>query len=305
MCGSSAPEDKSDKVAAIDAQRAREAQEEARRVEAEKRARFESTLSGAYSTAVDDAKNYFSSQGLDPSQYLSAISSSANSAKSRVPDLDGSPGTYFDNLGAQIYTREQDAQRSRGMRDIDTYAREGFAERRIKDESDDPFLQAILEDRYSKGDAFVRNLLDRGVVTNSGYEAARSDLDRQKAGAMSRLQTLGLAELERGRGNLRGVANTARTAANSLRLGDQFDPYEYSGEIDRKSSDFFSNLAATLEGSAPTDLFNTKGLAAIAGASQGAQNTAFNPDAFLGFGDTSTEEDDDEDEDEVVGGPIF
>lgn len=296
MGGGSPQQDNSPQVAQIEAEQAREAREEERRKDDEARQRFETALGGAYSTGINSARDYFSSQGLNADDYIGAITQGANAARSRVPDLDVSPGTYFENLGAQIYEQEQDAQRARALRGFDTFAREGFATRRIANDTDDPFLEAILEERRADADDYVRNLLDRGVVTQTGYDAAISELDDQRAGANARLQDIGLAELERGRGSLRDIASTGRSAASNLRLGDVFDPYAYQGDIDTAQAEFFSRLGENLRAASPDNLFDTSGLAGIAGATQGAQNTVFDPDAVAGLVD----DDEDEDEDDIV-----
>jgi len=293
MCGGGgAPIDKSAETAQIQAaENERARQEAARQAEEQKRA-FESRLSSAYGTGIDSARNFFASQGLDPDQYINSIQSSANSAKSRVPELDASPGTYFDNLGASVFEQLQEAERSKALRGIDSFAREGFANRRITNDVDDPFLAAILEERRAEADNYARRLLDRGVVTNSGYEAAIADLEKQRPGADMRLQDIGLAELERGRGQLRDLASTGRSNASQLRLGEMFDPYEIEGDLNRTQSDFFARLGERLRANAPKNLFDTSGLAGIAGAAQGAQNTAFDPDALAGLYTDEEEEDD-------------
>lgn len=298
MCGGTPPEDKSAEVARIQAEEARLAREEQMRRDAEARKAFEGRLSGAYTTGIDTAKNFFASQGLDPNEYMGSIASAANSARSRVPDLDSSPGTYFDNLGAQIFEQLQEAQRSKALRGFDSFARDGFANKTITDTSDDPFLEAILAERQAEADNYMRRLFDRGVVTQTGYDAGIKDIAGQRASANARLQDIGLAELERGRGSLRDIAATGRSNASQLRLGDFFDPYEYQGEINDATSNFFANLANNLRANAPTDLFDTSGLAGIAGAASGAQNTAFDPNAVAGLFGDDDEEDIDEDEEE-------
>ncbi len=299
MCGGggSAPEDKSAEAARIQADADRQAREDQRLLDEQNLQRFNDNLSSAYSTGLDSSKQYFQSQGLDPNEYLAAITQNANSAKSRVPQLDASPGTYFEGLGAQTYNQLEEADRAKALRGIDTYAREGFDANRITNSADDAFLLSILEERRASADDYLRNLLDRGVVTDSGYQAGIADLDDQRVGANARLQELGIAELERGRGSLRDIAGQARTAASQARLGDGFDPYSYQSRIDQEQADFFANLSGNLRSVTPDDLFDTDGLAGIAGAAQGAQNTAFDPSAISGIFADSDEDDEDEEED--------
>lgn len=293
---SPAPRDNSLDLERMRQQEADRAREQQRYEDEQKRSRFETNLSNAYTTGIDGARNYFISQGLDPERYMGAISQGANSARSRVADLDSSPGTYFENLGAQIFDREQEGARNKALRGFDSFAKEGFARRAIGNDVDDPFLSSILEESRANADDYARNLLDRGVITNSGYEAALGDLDKQRAGANLRLQDIGLAELERGRGQLRDIAAEGRSAASQLRLGDDFDPYSYQKDINKTQADFFTGLGDNLRANAPDDLFDTSGLAGIAGASQGAQNTAFDPNALAGFGDKEDEEKEDEED---------
>lgn len=308
MCGGGGtpPQDNSAEVARIEAEEARRAREERQRQEEAARAQFENRLSSAYTTAVDNASNYFAAQGLDPADYISDITSSAQSARSRVPDLDASPGTYFENLGASVYDRLEDAQRSRAQRNFDTFASDGFATRRIGSDVDDPFLEAILAEQQAAADDYARRLLDRGIVTQGGYDAAIEDIVGQRAGANARLQDIGLAELERGRGSLRDIAATGRSAASRSRLGDAFDPFQYQRDIDSAQADFFSGLGENLRASAPEDLFDIDGLLGIAGAAQGAQNTEFDPNALSSiFDEEDDDEEDDEDEDDDAFADIF
>jgi hypothetical protein len=302
MCGGGGvPQDKSAEVAQINAQQAQVAREEQARKDAEARKSFEGRLGGAYTTGLDSAQQHFASQGLDPNEYMGAIQTALNSAKSRVPDLDGSPGTYFDNLGATVFDQLQEGQRSKALRGFDTFARDGFATRRITNDTDDPFLNAILEERAAEADNYTRRLLDRGVITQSGYDAAGKNIQGQRAGANARLQDIGMAELERGRGGLRDIASSGRSTASQMRLGDAFDPYQYQGDIDKAQTDFFASLANNLRANAPEDLFDTSGLAGIAGYTQGAQNTAFDPGAIAGMlGGEEEVVDDEEDDDEFA-----
>jgi hypothetical protein len=231
MCGGSAPVDNSAAVAQIEAQTAREERERAEREAAQARADFEQRLGGAYTSGIESARQFFANQGLDPEQYIGAITNAANVARTTVPQLDGSPGTYFSNLGAQTFDQLQEAERARNLRNIDTFARQGFATERITNDVDDPFLSSILEERRAQADDYIRRLLDRGVITPTGYNAAIDDLNEQRANANLRLQDIGLAELERGRGSLRDIAASARSGASNANLGDGFDAFRFEGQL--------------------------------------------------------------------------
>lgn len=125
-------------------------------------------------------------------------------------------------------------------------------------------------------------------------------IDAQNANARLLLNQIGAAELERGRGNLRDIAATGRERASTLNLGDIFDAETVRTDIDNSANDFFAQLADNLKGSTPDDLFDVSNLANIAGAAQGAQNTAFDANALLGIDDDDDgDEEDTENEDEL------
>lgn len=290
--GGGAPKDNSAKVAQIEANAAREAREAEERRKAAELQAFNERLSGAHTGAIQSALDYFGAQGLNSGDYADEIGARAAQIRSTIPNLDANPGSYYNNLGQMVYEAEQDALRSRMLREIDAFAPANFQTKRIADTADDAIIDSILEERYNTAENYVRNLLDRGVVTQSGYDAAIKDLARQRPGAKSQLSEFGLGELERGRSKLSSIVNDARSEASNLRLGQMFDPYGYSEQVNRAGEEFFTGLGERLRGAAPEDIFTTTGLAGIAGAAQGAQNTKFNPGAISG------EEEDEEDEDE-------
>lgn len=290
MSSSPPPADNSVQLASMEQAAAREAREREAQEKAEQRSRFESSLNSSYGSAIDEAMSYFTGRGLNPEDYVGAIQRGATSARNKVPDLASAPGTYFENLGASVYDTERGAKRSTLMRDINSFAGDGFATDRISNDSDDAILEAILQEQRQGADNYLRNLLDRGVINSSGYGAGTKDLDTQSYGARSRLTELGNQELERGRGDANALATQARQRASNFELGDQFDPFDYSGKIDKSFADFFGSLGSNLRAKIPTGLFSTSGLGNIAGAAQGAGNFAFNPAALAGIDDDEDEE---------------
>lgn len=290
MGGGGMPEDKSDEVARIEAQTAREAAERKAAEEAKALQEFQQRLSGAYDTGIQGAMDYFTTQGLDPDQYTSAITSRANTTRSGIPQLDANPGSYFQNLGQMVFEAEQEAARNKALRSFDTFAPSGFSSNRIADTTDDPFIESILGERQKTAMDYLNNLLARGVVTQSGFDAGRQNIEGQAGTARARLNEIGMGELNRGRTSAENIANEGRTAASNLRLGSAFDPFSYSTRINSGFEEFFSGLGDRLRAAAPTDLFTTSGLANVAGAAQGAQNTPFDPKGIAGLFDEEEDE---------------
>lgn len=289
MSSSPAPEDKSDKVAQIEAQAAQQAQAQQAAKDAEARARFGSNVNGAYNSALAQAQQYFTSRGLDPNEYMPQISSTLNQERSSIPDLADNPGSYFTGAGETAYGTARDAKRGVLQREIGQFAPSGFETRAIGDTSDDATLAAILQEQRQTADNYLRNLLDRGVVNSAGFQAGENDLTGQEYGAKARLQDIGNQTIQSGRSKISNIANTARSGAANYELGDNFDPYSYSNDINAALSDFFANLGGTIRGAVPQGLFTTAGLANIAGAAQGAQNLKFSPAALAG---TSSDKED-------------
>lgn len=289
--GGQPPKDNSAEVARIEQEAARQAREEAERKRQRDQAEFDKRLNSAFGSGLTSAEDYFTSRGLDPSQYRGAITNKANQIRSSVPNLAGDPGSYFAALGESIFGQLQEGERGKALRGINTIAPTGFANTRIQNTADDDTIAAILAEQENKARSYVDNLKSRGVVTDSGYQAALNNLLGQKPGAQSRLSEIGTGILETGRGGADNLANTFRSAASNLNLGDVFDPYSKSTDLNNYFSDFFNNLGTKLRGSAPTNLFDTSGLASLAGAAQGAGNTAFNPRALAGIFDEEEEDD--------------
>ena len=283
--GGKAPPDNSDKVAAIEAQAAREARQAAEAKAAQERADFDQRLTSSYSSGLDSARQYFASRGLNPDDYIGSITNAANRAKGQVPILDSSPGTYFQDLGAQVWGQERDNLRAQQLRAINSMFGNNYAETRVSNDLDDATINGILGECQSEAERYVQNLVDRGVITGSGAAAALKNVQGQKATANARLDEIGRGLLEGGRTNLNKIINDGRSSASALDLGDSFDPYSYQGRADNEFTDFISGLGDRLRAASPTDLFSTSGLAGVAGAAQGAQNTKFDPNALAGIFD--------------------
>lgn len=282
MSGSAPPEDKSVQLAQMEQQQTREATAAQAVKDKQQRDQFTGNVSNAYSGAMDTAKQYFTSRGLDPNDYITDINSTLTSDRNKVPDLSATPGQYFDGAGQTAYNNARDAKRGTLNRQVGQYAPAGFETRSIGDTTDDATLAAILAEQRQTADNYVKNLLDRGVINQSGYTAAGNDLTGQSAGANARLQEIGNQVIQGGRTKVSNIANDARRGAANYELGDNFDPFSYSTDINSALGDFFGGLGANIRGKVPTGLFSTAGLSNIAGAAQGAQNLPFSPAALAG-----------------------
>lgn len=295
MCGPRI-QDNSDKVAQIEAQRAREEREAAEKERLRKEAEFGANLDNSYRTAIEDAKRYFSDQGLDPEQFISAITGAATSKRGAIPKLDTNPGAYFDGLGAKVFDDLTTARRNKALRDINSFAREGFGRERIQDTADDEFINASVEEQFLDAMSKLEGQKARGSLNDFGLQKAISDLTNQKVRVRDELQGIGQGILEKGRTNLANIANTGRTAVNSLTLGEDFNPFKYSQDIDNEVANFFSSLGDRVKGATPTNLFDIGAAYQRGGQSQGIRNNPYDRNASAGLFDFFDENATDEEE---------
>lgn len=296
MCGGgSPPQDNSDKVAAIEAQTAKDARAEAAAADAKKQAAFDASMNSAFGSGMTNAEDFFTSRGLDPTDYKAQIGNKANQIRSSIPNLASDPGSYFSTLGESVFNQEQAGGQAKALRGVNDVAPSGFSTSRIADTADDDTIAAILADQENNSKGYIDNLRGRGVITDSGYAAALKNLQGQAPGARGKLSEIGTGLIETGRGDAENIANAGRTRASNLALGDKFDPFsEVGNKLNDFFSTFFSGLGDKVRGAAPTNLFDTSGLANIAGAAQGAGNNAFDPAAVAGlFPDETKKKDDD------------
>lgn len=271
----------------LQVEQARIAAEDKRRAEEKmaadaRKAELLGLRTNAGTAARGSAESFFSGRGLDPGQYATGIQSTIDQILAGISPEDPNPGSYFNDIGNRVWNSETESFRNRSTRDVDKLFAPNFETSRIPFTLDDPYLSSIEAEQRQSADDIIRNMLDRGVITPAGYSAAAGDLDKQAPGVRSRLNEIGTTTLAGGQQGLKDIANRGRQTASTLELGTQFDPYAFGSEADAAFNDFIQSLGDTIRGKAPGNLFNTAGLAAIAGAGQGAQNTPFNPAALAG-----------------------
>jgi hypothetical protein len=237
--------------------------------------------------------DYLGSQGVDASRHATDVDSTINSILGGISPDDPNPGSFFTDVGKTVQNNIQNAQRSKAGRDLDTTFSPNFETQRLPFTVDDPYIAGIDAEQRSSADDMIKRMLDRGVITTTGYSAAGADLDKQNAGVLSRLNEVGTNLIGGGQQSLRDEANKARTAASTLNIDQPFNANDFSSEADRLTSEFLANLGTNIRARVPGNLFNTNGLGSLAGAAQGAQNTPFDPAALAGVDDTNKPKKDD------------
>jgi hypothetical protein len=283
MSGSSPPPDNSYQTEQLRIQAAKEAKAE----EDAKAAQHKTELAGLRGTARtgagSDVRNYFSSQGIDPEKYSGSIDSQLNAILGGISPTEENPGSAFAGAGQSIWDTLQTGERTKYGNQLNEMFAPEWEMRRVASTIDDPYLAGVEGEQYSNADKIIKNMLDRGVLTTGGYDAATKDLEGQRAGVRSRLNEIGTGLITKEQQDLRDISNRARQSAGGLTLGQSFDPYSYQGEADTDFNEFISTLGDQIRAAVPGQLFNTAGLAAIGGAGQGLGNTAFNPAAAGGI----------------------
>lgn len=282
MSAPDAPVDNSLAVAQFNAQQAEKqrAQDKADAdAAAQKLADLRTTSSNNARSATND---YFQNLGLDPTAYSGDIDSRINQILNGIGTSDPNPGSYFSTAPQDIYDALTKNYQTKETSALDKIFDPNFATTKISSTMDDPYLTSILGDQRSSADAIIQNMLKRGVITDTGAAAAENDLNNQASGVKTKLQTIGDQVLAGGQQKLNDIINNARTTAGTLKLGQGFDPSTYSSNVDQAFNDFVSSLGDQIKSNVTGNLFQTNGLSSIAGAAQGAGNTAYNPKAAAG-----------------------
>lgn len=237
----------------------------------------------SFSGALNSTKDYFRQLGLDPDQFGGSINTELQDILNSIAPTDENPGSYFKNAGQKVYGDLTASNQSRLQNDLDRYFAPNYETSKIGLTLDDPYLSGLDQEMRGNADAIIRNMVKRGVLTGTGATAAASDLDRQGSGVRGKLQSFGDALLAGGQTKLRDVANQARQAAGTVKLGQTFDPTQYTHNADQIFNDFVSSIGDQLRAKVPTNLYTTNGLAAVGGAAQGAGNTKYDPNAAAGI----------------------
>lgn len=300
MSSPSMPPDHSMEVAQMENQRADKAAADAKQAAIDKKAELLGLRTSAQGAGRQSASDYLTSQGVDASRHSTDIDSTINSILGGISPDDPNPGSFFTDVGKTVQNNIQGGQRAAAGRSLDALFAPDFETRRLPFTVDDPYLTSVEAEQRGSADDIIRRMLDRGVITPTGFSAAEADLDRQGAGVKSRLNEIGTNLIGGGQQSLRDVANRGRQSASNLNVDQPFNAGDFGTEVDRLTSEFLGSLGTNIRSRVTGNLFNTNGLGGIAGAAQGAQNTPFDPAALAGVDDTNKPKKDD-----TTSNPIF
>lgn len=186
---------------------------------------------------------------------------------------------------------ELQAQRDQAANTLAAYFPSGFEQTNVPGTADDALIQSAYDKQFGGASDYLTNLLKRNVVTQQGYDAGVKALGEQGGRVRTQLNDIGDAILAGQRQKLTDIYGRGQEAAANLRTGQSFDPTPFTNELAASNADFASRLPDLFSANVPEGLFDTSGLASVAGAAQGATNLAFDPFAVAGGTPGSSEDD--------------
>lgn len=258
---------------------------------------FQNELTYAQQRAKNDATQYFTDNGYDPSKYGSQIDAAIARAAAGVYDPNNGAGTstpvspgsfapaiaanFSPNLGAQILEGINSGVRSKATNAVSNQFSPTYAEDNISDSWLSPAATSALDAQFSPLGDQLTNAQKRGTLNDQGYAAALKALGGARTAAQSTVNNLGTNILNNDRSNLNDYITGAKNDAAGLNAStaDSFDPGKYltgaQGRVAADQGNFYGDLTNAIGKTQFSDLGT---LLNAGGVVQGANDpTATNP----------------------------
>lgn len=241
--------------------------------EQELRQEFNDTLSSNRNAAFDNVRQTFQQRGLDPMSYEERIQRALDLEQQGMNFTTG-VNTFDKDFGTRLLDDLRNERVREFQQNINSFAPEGFETQAFGSTADDAILDAILGDQFSQASDAILRSRDRGVLNDAGFRYAMDNLNTQKSAAGSRLQDIGGGILEDYRGQLRGIADNARTGAGNFDFGSTFDPSIYGSKIETRRNELSGGLEGDIRNAIGGEqFFDIASLIQKGGVGQGATNT--------------------------------
>jgi hypothetical protein len=247
---------------------------------------FQTNRQGAYNTALQNVMQTFQGQGVNPNNYMGYITPALQQAQQSIPDLTANPSTYFPtSLGQTILNQATGDQRTQATNALNQTFSPTYAQSMLPSSIMTQPISDMLSAKFDPLSSQLTNAMNRGTLTQTGYNAALDKMNQDKAAAQSQLQTLGQNILTGDQTSLGNIASGARTDASNLNLGQTFDPSSYASQGSTMAAQDIGGFGGALQNAAGNVQFaDIQDLLNAGGAVQGANNpTAANP-MMLGTG---------------------
>ena len=242
---------------------------------------FQATKTAAYNNALQSIMRAFQVQGLDPQKYMqSDILPALATQQNTIADLSPNPqAAYPTDLGSTIIGNLTSGARTTAGNALNSTFTPTYAQTAIPDSLITDNLGGIISSQFDPLQAQLTNAQKRGTLSQPGYDAAEALLNTKKNAATATLQNLGQGILSTDRTNLNSYISGAKTDANNITLGQNFDPTQYTtGAQNQAQGDISSFGGALTNAVGDTQFANISDLINAGGATQGVQNpTASNP----------------------------
>ena len=196
-------------------------------------------------------------------------------ARSQVPQVSDSPGSYFDfdSLWNKATNQTQGAQQTRLDNEFRNKTPVGWQNDYFSDSSDDSILDSILGEQYGSAFDTIDAARARGQLSAGGFDNTLRGLDQKKLGARSTLEDMGLGVLGGYRNELTGISKQFGDQVTGYKLGQNLDLDRFDQQLSQRQGDLNNRMRGDIyRAVGDTNLFNVDSLMAKGGTAAGVSN---------------------------------